>query len=116
MELFKKKSIDSYAVVSKFSTRNPSHELGGIREILQDEILRYAQNDAGYAQNDAGNAQNDSKHITMGHTMSGGKLNFPRRVFTSYLNSAVYNTFKGFANSIKKYMEIENNKRTSFCT
>jgi len=62
IELFKEKSIDSYAVVSKFSTRNPSHELG-IREILQDEILHYAQNDAG-------NAQNDSKHITMGHTMS----------------------------------------------
>ena len=99
IELFEENNIDSYAVVSKFSTRNPSHELG-IREILQDEILRYAQNDAG-------NAQNDSKHITMGHTMSG-KLNFPRRVFTSYLNSAVYNTFKDFADSVKKYMEIEN--------
>lgn len=94
IKLFKEKGIDSYAVVSKFSTRNPSHELE-IKKIIR------------YAQNDEGNAQNDSKHITMGHTMSG-KLNFPRRVFTSYLNSAVSSTFNDFANSIKKYMEIEN--------
>lgn len=83
IKLFKEKDINSYAVISKFSTRNPSHELE-IKKIIE------------------GNG-----HVTMGHTMSG-KLNFPRRVFTSYLNSAVYNTFNDFADSVKKYMEIEN--------
>ena len=42
----------------------------------------------------------------MGHSLSG-KLNFPRRVFTSYLNSAVYDTFNGFSTSIRKSMKQE---------
>ena len=36
-----------------------------------------------------------------------GKLNFPRRVFTSYLNAATYDRFKEFADNIKKSMEQE---------
>lgn len=36
-----------------------------------------------------------------------GKLNFPRRVFTSYLNSAVYSTFNDFSKNIKKSLEKE---------
>lgn len=80
---FKKKGIKSFGVVSKFSTRNPQNE------IATKNILR-----------------SDSGFVTMGHTMSG-KLNFPRRVFTSYLNSAVYSTFYDFAINLKKSIEEE---------
>ncbi|HHT24350.1 MAG TPA: hydantoinase/oxoprolinase family protein [Clostridiaceae bacterium] len=64
------------AVVTKFSTRNPEHE---------EAIAEY------FAA--------DYNQITQGHTLSG-RLNFPRRVNTAYLNSAVYNIFQEFANNI----------------
>lgn len=80
---FKKKGIESCAVVTKFSTRNPQDEIA-IKKILEKDFLT----------------------IIMGHTMSG-KLNFPRRVYTSYLNSAVHKTFNDFARSIKKSIEEE---------
>ncbi len=84
INLFERNNIESYGVVTKFSTRNPSHELK-IGEILKKE---------------------KPSQITMGHTMSG-KLNFPRRVFTSYLNSAIHNTFRDFSHSIKKSLDKE---------
>lgn len=84
MNLFEKNNIESYAVITKFSTRNPSHELE-IKEALESKF---------------------PLQITMGHTMSG-KLNFPRRVFTSYLNSAIHSTFKEFADNIKSSLERE---------
>ncbi|NMB28211.1 MAG: hydantoinase/oxoprolinase family protein [Tissierellia bacterium] len=83
IDLFREKNIKSCAVISKFSTRNPTTELT-IKELMKK----------------------DFSPITMGHTLSG-KLNFPRRVFTSYLNSAVYDTFNDFSNNIKKSMEKE---------
>lgn len=84
VELFKENKIKSCAVISKFSTRNPHNEIN-IKEILEE----------------------DFDTITMGHRISG-KLNFPRRVFTSYLNSAVYSTFKDFSTNIKRSLEKEN--------
>lgn len=81
--LFKSKEIKAIAVISKFCTRNPLSELN-IAKILGKGF----------------------DPITLGHTMSG-KLNFPRRVFTSYLNSAVHNIFKDFSESIKKSLEKE---------
>ena len=42
----------------------------------------------------------------MGHTISG-KLNFPRRVQTSYLNAAVHSTFKTFAENIEEALKRE---------
>lgn len=83
MDLFKEKEIGSSAVVTKFSTRNPENELE-IGQFLKD----------------------DFENITLGHRMSG-QLNFPRRVYTSYLNSAVYETFNDFAKHIKKALEKE---------
>lgn len=83
-QLFRQKGIDYAAVITKFSTRNPSHELA-IKEAIESNF----------------------SHITMGHNMSG-KLNFPRRVFTSYLNSAVYDTFNEFSSNIKRSMKREN--------
>ncbi len=73
--------IESAGVVSKFSTRNPSHEIQ-IAEILADDF--------------------DS--ITTGHSLSG-KLNFPRRVHTSYLNAAINRTFRHFAENIEKSLK-----------
>ena len=81
--LFKAKGIESVAVISKFSTRNPHNELD-VEKALADEF----------------------KPITLGHRMSG-KLNFPRRVFTSYLNSAVHSTFNSFSKNIRKSLEKE---------
>jgi|LSQX01.3.fsa_nt_gb N-methylhydantoinase A/oxoprolinase/acetone carboxylase beta subunit len=84
IELFKSKNIKSGAVVTKFSTRNPNIELSIKEKLIEENFCP----------------------ITMGHSLSG-KLNFPRRVFTSYLNSAVYDTFNGFSTSIRKSMKQE---------
>lgn len=82
-KLFKEKNIDSCGVVTKFSTRNPENEIR-IRDMLEEEF----------------------QHISLGHRMSG-KLNFPRRVFTSYLNSAVHSTFEEFSKNIKLSLKRE---------
>lgn len=82
-EDFLKNSVDAVAVVGKFSTRNPDFEKRAA-EYLRD----------------------DFREITMGHTISG-KLNFPRRVRTSYLNAAVHSTFKAFAENIKEALKLE---------
>lgn len=87
VRLFREKNLDCCAVVTKFSPRNPKHETD-IRDILEKE---------GFST------------ITMGHTVSG-KLNFPRRVATSFLNSAVFKTFEEFSSNIKKSLEQENIK------
>lgn len=81
--LFKKRNIQNCAIVTKFSTRNPQHELK-IKELMEKFF----------------------SSITMGHSLSG-KLNFPRRVFTSYLNAAVYDTFSNFCKNIKRSFEKE---------
>ncbi len=83
VDSFKEKRIRSSAVVSKFSTRNPNSEKF-IAETLKE----------------------DFDNVTLGHRMSG-QLNFPRRVYTSYLNSAVHSSFLGFSQNIKKSLERE---------
>lgn len=80
---FKTRNISASAVVSKFSVRNPDHEIK-IYDMLN----------------------NDFSPVTLGHTVSG-KLNFPRRVFTSYFNSAVYSTFSRFSSSIVDALKRE---------
>jgi len=78
IDLFREKNLRACAVVTKFSTRNPGHE-SRIKKLLEKEF----------------------PHVTMGHTLSG-KLNFPRRVYTAYLNAAVAGTFRHFAESLRK--------------
>jgi N-methylhydantoinase A/oxoprolinase/acetone carboxylase beta subunit len=82
-ENFLRNAVEAVAVVGKFSTRNPDFEKRAA-EFLRD----------------------DFGEITMGHTMSG-KLNFPRRVNTAYLNAAVHATFQNFAKNIKEALERE---------
>ena len=89
-KIFKEKGLEASAAVTKFSTRNPSHEIM-IKEEFQDEY----------------------PNITLGHSMSG-KLNFPRRVRTSYLNAAVHSIFNDFANNIESALkEVENVSKVS---
>lgn len=83
INIFKQKNIKSCGIVTKFSIRNPKVEKS-IKKLLEK----------------------DFSPITMGHTVSG-KLNFPRRVYTSYLNSAVHSVFNEFSSSIKKSLSQE---------
>ncbi|HHX19364.1 MAG TPA: hydantoinase/oxoprolinase family protein [Clostridiaceae bacterium] len=73
-----KSPVEALAVVTKFSTRNPEFE---------QRIRKYFEG--------------DYDEITVGHTLSG-KLNFPRRVRTAYLNAAVSRTFMKFAESMRE--------------
>lgn len=86
VELFKDTGMETCAVVTKFSTRNPHIEMK-IKDMVGE----------------------DFNFTTTGHSVSG-KLNFPRRVYTSYLNSAVHETFNHFAKNIKESFEKQNIK------
>lgn len=80
---FTKSGMESIGIVGKFSTRNPSHEIQ-VSEMLGDHF----------------------DTVTMGHSLSG-RLNFPRRVHTTYLNAAVSRTFRAFADNMEKSLEKE---------
>lgn len=80
---FIEQDVEAAAVVSKFSVRNPDNEIV-IKDLIVDTF----------------------SPITMGHSMSG-KLNFPRRVHTSYLNSAISKNFQAFAENIEKSLKEE---------
>jgi len=75
---FQKEGIRNIGVVSKFSIRNPSHEIL-INEILEDSFGK----------------------IFLGHQISGN-LNFSRRIATTYLNAAVYPLHKEFFEAVNK--------------
>ncbi|HHU07262.1 MAG TPA: hydantoinase/oxoprolinase family protein [Clostridiaceae bacterium] len=75
---FSDSPIEAIAVVSKFSPRNPTVE-EQVHQLFADAY----------------------EHITLGNSISG-RLNFPRRVETSYLNAATYKTFNAFADHMRK--------------
>lgn len=77
---YKNSNINDVAIITKFSTRNNETEL---------KIQK---------------AFNNKTNTTLGHLMSG-KLSFPRRINTSYLNAAVKDSFMQFANNIIKAVE-----------
>lgn len=68
--------VRCYAVASKFSPRNPSHE-NRMREALEGS----------------------ADFVSCGHLVSG-QLNFGRRIHTIYYNSAVWRTFRAFAGAL----------------
>ncbi len=74
--------ISSAAVVSKFSVRNPKHELR-MAEILAPYV----------------------EHVFMGHVLSG-TLNFPRRITTTYLNAAVFPVHSKFFHAVQQSLEM----------
>lgn len=75
----RKKGIKVFAVVSKFSTRNPVHE-----QYIQQKL-------------------DDADFISVGHTLSGN-LNFPRRIATAYYNAAVWRLYNTFSHAIEEVL------------
>ncbi len=73
----KKNNTNTFAVVGKFSVRNPLHE-NQLRHMLKGQ----------------------ADFITLGHQL-GGALNFPRRIATAYFNCAVWRLFGRFADAIE---------------
>ena len=69
-----------FAAVSKFSTRNNSHE----------KAMSMA-------------LEGCSDFVTLGHSLSG-QLSYPRRIATAYYNSAVWRVFGRFADAIEASM------------
>ena len=80
-ETLKKEGIRHVGVISKFSVRNPQHEIQ-ICGILTDIFER----------------------VFMGHQVSGS-LNFSRRIATTYLNAAVYPIHRNFFQAVKLSLE-----------
>jgi N-methylhydantoinase A/oxoprolinase/acetone carboxylase beta subunit len=74
----KKAGISTVGVVSKFSVRNPEHELK-IHSILKDFC----------------------EVVFLGHRVSPG-LNFPRRIATTFLNASVYPIHREFFKAVEK--------------
>jgi N-methylhydantoinase A/oxoprolinase/acetone carboxylase beta subunit len=72
--------VRSWAVVGKFSPRNPNHELRMRKRIGPD-----------------------ADHVSLGHRISG-LLNFPRRVSTAYYNAAVWRLYNTFADAVERCM------------
>ncbi len=72
------KKIGAFAAVTKFSTRNPDHE-----KLIASKVEKGAA------------------CVTLGHRLSG-QLSFPRRIVTSYYNSAVWRLYNGFCDAIEK--------------
>lgn len=81
--------IKNLAIVSKFSVRNPS---------LEEKVKEIALTD-----------DYDFETISLGHSLSG-KLNFHRRVITSYFNTAVSAVHNDFIDSIKESFKTRNIK------
>jgi len=71
-----REGIEVIGVVSKFSVRNPSHELQAADWV-----------------------GNSFSHVAMGHRVSGA-LNFPRRIATTYLNAALYRLHQKFSSAL----------------
>ncbi|MGI9951052.1 hydantoinase/oxoprolinase family protein [Moorellaceae bacterium AZ2] len=87
---FQDNGIRCLAAVGKFSVRNPAHEL---------EIAHLLEGSYDF--------------ITLGHRLSG-RLAFPRRVYTAYLNSSVWRVYSRFAGAVRSYVESKGLKIEPF--
>ena len=83
-EKIRKAGIKTIGVTGKFSVRNPAHELQ-IVDWVKDLF----------------------SHVAMGHTVSGG-LNFPRRIFTTYLNASLHELYKSFSDALTRILDEKN--------
>lgn len=81
---FEKEKIKSIAIATKFSTRNPTTE-----KLIKESL------------------NNRFESISLSHELSG-RLNFPRRLKTTYLNAAVYDIYEKFVNTILKSLKEKN--------
>lgn len=80
-EQVKALGLPCIGVVSKFSVRNPVHEIR-MAEILAPYV----------------------EHVFTGHMFSGA-LSFPRRIATTFLNAAVYPVHRQFFTAVRKSLE-----------
>lgn len=80
-DILKKEGIRNVGIVSKFSVRNPDHELK-LYETIKDSFGK----------------------IFLGHQVSGN-LNFPRRIATTYLNTTVHQIHKKFFEAVRMSLE-----------
>lgn len=83
---FETEGIRYAGIVGKFSVRNPEHELA-VANILEGSVEK----------------------VFMGHRTSG-KLNFPRRIASTFLNASVYSIHKAFFEAVQKSLEKKNLK------
>lgn len=77
--------IDNLAIIGKFSTRNPVHE---------QEVADFF----------ADQSAHKIKHTSLGHHQSG-VLNFPRRIATTYLNSAIWRLHSRMVDQLVGYLK-----------
>ena len=78
--------VNVFAIVGKFSTRNPRHE-----NTLRHLLCRT---------DDQGSCET-ADFVTLGHKLSG-QLGFPRRMATAYFNCAVWRIFNDFATAVEQ--------------
>lgn len=76
--------INTIGVVGKFSVRNAAHELQ-----IADWVKGLFS------------------HVAMGHSVSGG-LNFPRRIFTTYLNASLHELHTAFSGALTHILDEKN--------
>ncbi len=81
-EGWKAQGLTAFACVTKFSTRNPSHETI-MAEVIRDVF-----------------AEGPEPTISLGHRLSG-RLNFPRRIATAYWNAAIWALHNRFADAVE---------------
>ena len=86
IESCRKAGIRVFAVVGKFSTRNPRHE-----NLMRRSICSCRDE----------NKCDHADFVTQGHQL-GGALNFPRRVATAYFNCAVWRLYNEFASAVER--------------
>ncbi len=82
MKVWQAKGIDSVGIVTKFSQRNNTHEL-----LVKKQVEGFC------------------KHVSVGHILSG-MPNFPRRVYTTWLNAALVDEFSLFRDAIEKGLRV----------
>ena len=81
---FHSEGIRNVALIGKFSTRNPKQELE-LQEIVRKHLPEQFQ------------------HVSLGHRMSG-RLNFPRRIATTYLNEAIWRPYQRFVSQVLRFV------------
>lgn len=84
LDMMKSRNIKNLAIVGKFSIRNPEQEKE-IVKIIKDKKYPF-------------------ENISVGHQLSG-RLSFPRRVLTTYFNSAIMSIYKDFSAAVKKALQ-----------
>lgn len=81
--------IDNLAIIGKFSTRNPIHE---------QEVSDF------FADQSTTESAHKNIHTSLGHHQSG-VLNFPRRIATTYLNSAIWRLHSTMVDQLVGYLQ-----------